>query len=149
MADSRVQIQTTRFGSLSVPEAACYAFPEGILGFPGLTRYALFDNPGGGPLKWLQCLEDPALAFVCCDPALFVPGYRVAVHREDLQGLSLERVEDGHVLVILVIAKVPSESTANLLGPVVLNVPARLGKQLVLSDSEHSSRHPLFSATKA
>ena len=144
----RVQVQTVRFGPLEVPHASCYDFPEGLLGFPGLTRYVLFDNPGGGPLKWLQSLEDPGLAFVCCDPSLFLPDYRAAVRREALSEIALQREEDGYVLAILVIGKEPSETTANLLGPLILNVPARKGKQLVLSDTPYSSRHPILGARK-
>ena len=102
-------------------------------------------TPGGGPLKWLQAVDDPALAFVCCDPALFLPGYRVEVRKEDLTEIALKGVSDGYVLVILVIGKNPAETTANLLGPVVLNVPGRMGKQLVLSESGHSARHPVLS----
>lgn len=146
---ARIQVQSTRFGTIHVPEATCFTFPEGVLGFPGRTKFALFDNPGGGPLKWLQSMEDAALAFVCCDPALFLPGYRVAVHKDDLSGISLDRVEDGYVLVILVIGKAPSETTANLLGPLLFNLPRRLGRQLVLADTEYSSRFPLFAAGKA
>ena len=145
----RVRIQTTRFGVIEVPGASCYTFPEGVLGFPGITRYALFDNPGGGPLKWLQAIEDPSLAFVCCDPSVFLPGYRASVHRQDLRDITLERVEEGYVLVILVIGKNPSEATANLLGPLIFNIPKRLGKQLVLSEGDYSSRHPVFSRSRA
>ena len=141
----RVKVETARFGAVEVPAAACYVFPGGILGFPQHRRYILFDNPGGGPLKWLQAVDDPALAFVCCDPALFLPGYRVEVRREDLSETELQSAQDGYVLVILVIGKNPAETTANLLGPVVLNVPARLGKQLVLSESGFSARHPVMS----
>ena len=140
----RVRVATTRFGPVDVPEASCYEFRDGVLGFPGVTRFALFDNPGGGPLKWLQAMDDPALAFVCCDPTLFLPGYRAEVRREELSEISLERAEDGHVLCILVIGKNPAETTANLLGPLILNVPKRLGKQLVLSDSSYSARHPIL-----
>ncbi len=139
-----MNVQTTRFGALEVPDSSCYEFPGGILGFPGLARYVLFDNPAGGPLKWLQALEDPALAFVCCDPTLFQPDYRVTVRREELADIVLERAQDGHVLVILVIGKNPADTTANLLGPVILNTASRLGKHLVLSDSGYSSRHPVL-----
>ena len=140
----RVRVQTTRFGPVDVPESSCYEFREGVLGFPGVTRFALFDNPGGGPLKWLQALSDPALAFVCCDPSLFLPGYRAEVRREDLSDIALDRIEDGYVLSILVIGKNPAETTANLLGPLILNVPGRMGKQLVLADTPYSARHPVL-----
>ena len=145
---ARVKVETARFGAVEVPASACYSFPGGILGFPDVHRYILFDNPGGGPLKWLQAVDDPTLAFVCCDPALFLPGYRVEVRREDLAEISLGSVQDGYVLVILVIGKDPAETTANLLGPIVLNVPACLGKQLVLSESGHSARHPVLTRRK-
>ncbi len=141
---ARVKVETVRFGAVEVPASACYTFPGGILGFPEVERYILFDNPGGGPLKWLQAVDVPSLAFVCCDPALFLPGYRVEVRKEDLAEISLQSAQDGYVLVILVIGKEPTETTANLLGPVVLNLPERLGKQLVLSDSSYSARHPVM-----
>ena len=142
--DDLVRVETTRFGPVDVPVPSCYRFPAGVLGFAGLTEFALFDNPGGGPLKWLHSREDPALAFVCCDPTLFLPDYRAAVRRDELADIGLERSEDGYVLAILVIGQDPSATTANLLGPLVLNVPKGLGKQLVLADTDYSARHPVL-----
>jgi flagellar assembly factor FliW len=33
--------------------------------------------------------------------------------------------------------------TANLVGPIVINVKKKLAKQIVLSDSQYSLRHPI------
>ena len=62
-----VKIETSRFGSLEVPEDRVIRFPVGLLGFPRLNRYILIDYKDT-PLKWLQSVEDPDVAFIVTDP---------------------------------------------------------------------------------
>ena len=46
-------------------------------------------------------------------------------------------------LVVVNISPIePFEVTANLLGPLIINVQKRLGKQIVLSNPQYSHRHP-------
>ena len=48
------------------------------------------------------------------------------------------------VLCLVVIPDDPSQMTANLMGPLVMNADKRLGKQVVLHDSSHSPRARLL-----
>jgi len=138
------QIQTPRFGAIEVADDAIFRFPEGLLGFADLREYALLENPGGGPFKWLQSLEAPALAFVMANPADFFPTYHVALRKEERGLIELSDAKDGYVFVILTVAANVEESTANLQGPVILNTKKRLGKQIVLGDAQWSTRHRLI-----
>lgn len=138
------KIETPRFGAIDVPDDAVYRFPDGLLGFGDLREYALLDNPGGGPFKWLQSLERPALAFVTANPADFFPAYHLALRKEELAAIELDDAKDGYVLTILTIAPKIEESTANLQGPIILNTKKRLGKQIVLSDPQWTTRHRLL-----
>jgi flagellar assembly factor FliW len=142
-----VMLKTTRFGEITVADDRVIVFEQGLLGFAGITRYALLDPPeGAGPFAWLQAVEPGSLAFLVCDPAPFVPDYRVGVRPEDLASLRMGDVSEGLVRVIVTVPKPPAPVTVNLLGPLVLNLRERLGRQLVLSDSGYGTRHPLMPA---
>jgi len=138
-------IQTTRFGELTVREDEVVVFPEGILGFAGNTRYSLFPNPTGGPLYWLQSVEDGTLAFIVCKPQLFKPDYKISVHPKDLEGLELEKLEDGEVYCIMVVPPDnPRGMTANLQGPLIINNRRKLAKQVVLVNVDYGTKYRVF-----
>jgi len=140
-----MKILTTRFGELEISSDEVYYFPEGLLGFGSVKRYFTLANPTGGPFEWLQAVEPPNLAFVVCDPRVFKPEYEVKAKKEDLESIKIERLKDAIVRVILVIPKGhPERMTANLQGPIVFNVKARLAKQIVLPGEEYSTRHRVF-----
>lgn len=143
-----MKIASTRFPDLDLPAAAILTFPEGILGFPLFKKYALLDNPGGGPFQWLQCAEEPALAFPCCNPLLVAPDYSVSVRPEELRVIELDNVAGAVVLVILVVPPDPRKMTANLQGPIVINAAKRLARQIVLGD-EYPLRHLVFAEEPA
>jgi flagellar assembly factor FliW len=140
-------LKTTRFGELSIPDADLYAFPSGLPGFPGLTRFVLLPNPAGGPFQWLQSADRPDLAFVVCDPLLFAPDYRVEVRAEDLEPIGLKDAGEGFVLAILSVPADPSKMTANLLGPLVFNPGTMKARQVVLAKrGTDLARTPVFGA---
>ena len=56
-------VKTSRFGEVTVEDSAVITFPEGIVGFPDIRGFVMFDGPEGTPFKWLQSTERPELAF--------------------------------------------------------------------------------------
>jgi flagellar assembly factor FliW len=130
---------------LEVPEDRLIEFPRGILGFPAYRRYALIQPSEDSVLLWLQCCDAPELAFVVCDPQVFVTDYRVHVKEDDLQQIGLIDAADGQVLVIC--NKVGDYLTVNLQGPVLVNCRNRQARQLVLSDRRFSTRHEVLKLT--
>ena len=74
------------------------------------------------------------------DPSYFVENYEVPIAGEDREVLD---VNAGDVIAIYAIVTLPDETrplTANLRGPVVLNLGNRLGRQIVLSDEKYTHR---------
>jgi len=140
-----MKVKTTRFGEIEVREEDILTFPRGLIGFPSLKRYVLLDHPGGGPFKWLQALDQPQTAFAVTDPLIFFPDYRIPVSLEDLAEIKIKDPSDGVVVVILVVPKDPYRITANLQGPLVINVKERLGMQLVLNVPGYTTKHFIFS----
>jgi flagellar assembly factor FliW len=61
----------------------------------------------------------------------------------DSAALGLVDPGDGLVLVLLTARGDPASVTANLLGPLVVNVRTGRGRQLVLAESGYSAQHPI------
>ena len=143
-----MQIETTRFGTLEIDENEAISMVEPIIGFPHAQRFVLLDHKtknGTTPFKWLQCMDDPALAFVILPVQLVEPGYRITMSRNEAERLKISEASDADIWVILVIPPdEPKKMTANLKAPVVINSKERLGKQLVLVDSDYSTKHKVF-----
>jgi flagellar assembly factor FliW len=130
---------------MQIEERMIIHFPNGLLGFPDIKNYVIFEHDQDVPFKWLQATDEPALAFVIMDPFLFLPDYQVEIHEQDLQELRVSDTSQVSIFVILTIpAGQPAGMTANLQGPVLVNGENRWAKQLVLTNSQYHTRHPLL-----
>lgn len=124
-----VQLETSRFGALEVAEDRIISFPDGLLGFPDIKRYILMDYKDT-PLKWLQAVDDPDLAFIVTEPAVLFPDYKVRLDPATKQYLRIENEED---LAVLMIIRVEGENViANLQGPLFMNASSMVGAQIVV-----------------
>lgn len=135
-------IQTSRFGGVEVDEQRLLRFPKGLLGFPGEQDYALIQTGDKSGFYWMQSVSRPELAFVVCDPRLFVADYAAPIKAEDLA--SVESADAEQTQLFVIVNKVDDVLTGNLQGPLVVGVTSRVGKQLVLSDKRYTTRHPLM-----
>lgn len=139
-----MKYRSSRFGTFDVTEDTILEFPSGLLGFPDQRRYVMLDHDTDAPFKWLQSLDEPGLAFVVIDPALFHADYQVEYPREALAEIHADECDEMALAVILTIpSEDPGRITANLRGPVLVNPRTRLCKQLVLSE-DYPTRYPLF-----
>jgi len=137
-----MKVETTRFGQIEVDGSRLIKFPKGLLGFPDNQEYALVQTNDEGNFFWLQSVDRPELAFVVCDPLLFVPDFQVPVKPDDLERISIKSMDD--VQVLIVVNKNGQTLTGNLQGPLIINVVNHQGRQLVLSEKKYSTRHPLM-----
>src|SRR6218665_1294624 len=96
-----VKVSTTRFGEIEVKEADVIELPSGLIGFPELKRYVLLDHDKDSPFKWLQSLDDGAIAFVLINPLLFKPEYTVEVTEVEVSDLELKNEDDAVISVII------------------------------------------------
>lgn len=143
-----IKVKTTRFGDIEVKSEDLIELPSGLIGFPELKRYVLLDHDKESPFKWLQSLDDGAIAFVLINPLLFKPDYTVEVTEAEVSDLELKAEEDAVISVIITIPTNPQNMTANLKAPLVFNLQNRRGKQLVLSNSAYTTRHNIMEEIK-
>lgn len=137
-----MDIQTTRFGAISVEDDRIMNFSNGLLGFPEHRQFALIQTGEENYFFWLQSVEDPNLAFVITDPSTFFQEYAVPIREETQNEIDLEDHSDAQTFVIC--NKVGEWLTGNLLGPLVINVRNRKGSQVVLTDKKWTTRQPLL-----
>lgn len=139
-----MQISTRQFGTLEFGEEAVFTFAKEILGFPQYRRFILMEEPDQLPLRWLQSVEEPELAFAVVDPRLFFPDYEVPLAADDRRVLDLAPGEKILSLAIVTIPSDPRLMTANLQGPILIASRSRKGIQVVLYDSPYSCRQRLL-----
>ncbi len=140
-----MKIETTRFGTVEINEDKVLKFVRGILGFPNDLHYALLPHKEGSPFFWLQSLDSPDLAFVVINPSLIVSDYAFELPEDAEKELELEGPEQAEALVIVTFRQgtngKPVIMSANLLGPVVINVDKRLARQVVLDPNKYPVRY--------
>ena len=142
-----MQLNTSRFGNLKIDEKLILKIHGGILGFPQQERYLILehDSSEGSPFKWLQCVDEPALAFVVIDPRLLADQYQFEL---DAETEKLLGTADANEIIPMVIVKIPRDRpekmTANLRGPIIVRESTREGCQVVLTNEMLPFDHQIF-----
>lgn len=121
------------------------SLPKGLVGFPALSRFLLFEPADAYPLKFLHSMDREGVNFACIDPAGIKPDYAFSLSDEDAGLLSLEQPSDALILALLVIPEDPRRMTMNLAGPIVVNVRTRVALQVILNAEEYPLQFPVLS----
>ena len=133
-----MKISTSRFGTIDVSDEEIVLFEEGLLGFGDYHRYVILNaSEQNSPFRWLQCLDDGNLAFVIIEPLNFMFEYDIEVSDSDQEFIGLTRGEDAILYAIVSIPANPQNMTANLQGPLLINVVNRKGRQIISSNPKH------------
>ncbi|PCJ19055.1 MAG: flagellar assembly protein FliW [Candidatus Cloacimonadota bacterium] len=145
-----MKFNTTRFGEIDIPQQDIITFPNGILGFSDSLRYVILNDPATDPLRWLQSIEKPELAFVIIDPIKFRPEYALDLSDNDVSSLQLENPDEAMIYSIVVIPKEnPQKMTANLQGPLVINAIKMVAKQVISTSGKHKLKHFILDEMEA
>lgn len=121
--------------------------PDGLVGIPAARRFTLSRWGGAdSPYALLRSLDVDDLEFVVVPPTSFFPDYAPVVDDDVAAELGLTTADDAVVLVIVTVGDPVDRSTANLLGPIVVNRTSLRGAQVVLSPEDHDPRQPLLAS---
>lgn len=143
-----MNLSATRFGDIEFAEDDVVHFPEGLIGFPNSTSYLILSAKPGSPFRWLQSIDEPALAFLCTDPQHYVPTYAPELSARHARELEMNPETCRMVLCTVAIPRgKPEEMTLNLAGPIVVNAEVRRGRQIVLEDGAYTIKHRVFPQT--
>ncbi len=130
------------------PKTLEITFPQGLIGCPDWQHFQLTPVPFVSSGE-LICTDQEGIGLIVADPASIAIDnrqlhYHLELDEDDVEALQLRTADDARILCVLTIRRDPASVTANLAGPLVINMAARVGKQVVLDHHEYPLRAPIF-----
>ncbi len=126
--------------SVSWTEDQVIVFPAGLPGFQDSRRFIILSLPQHHPFHWMECVENRALRFPIINPMTLRSDYNPKIGREALQSLNIRAPEELCMYCIVTLHKPLSDSTANMMGPLFINIRERVGKQIIIENDDYSPR---------
>ncbi len=136
----------SRLIALPVQSENIFHFPDGLPAFESTKEFIFLCKPDTRPFFFMQSLNPPDLAFVCIDPFLIYPEYEPNISETDVKRLHLDRMEDALLISIVTVTKDMRDITTNLQGPIVINIRASLGKQIICEGQNYPVRFRMWDA---
>lgn len=131
-----MKIKTTRFDEVEVEDEKIIHFPRGVIGFKNLTRFCLL--PYKEPIRWLQSVDDPDVAFIVSDPFILFNNYGFKVEDFVEEYLECKDIADMAVFVMLVVEN--NQLFANLKSPILVNSANMKAAHLFIEDESVSMK---------
>ncbi|PZD97837.1 flagellar assembly protein FliW [Paenibacillus sambharensis] len=139
-----MELITDVFGVITVEEKDIFHFEVGIPGFEELSSFVVIQDSTEASFSYLQSVERPELSFFLIDPFAFFPAYDFELPETAVKDLKAESIEQLLVRTIVTVRDKLSNATTNLVAPIVLNMEERVGKQVILIQTDYTTRHNLF-----
>src|SRR4051812_17723934 len=98
MTTETTTLESSRFGTVEVPNEAVVEFPTGLIGLGG-SRYALLARSEESTFVWLHSLEDPELALPITNPWRFFSSYEVELSDDEAARIGVTAAEETAVYV--------------------------------------------------
>ncbi|NLZ92746.1 MAG: flagellar assembly protein FliW [Firmicutes bacterium] len=119
-----------------------------LLGFEDQDTYTLIPIADNPYFFWLEAKDGPK--FLLTKPEYFFPGYLQQVKSNLLTniGEANRNLGKSDVYLIITLSTKPQEMTANLLAPLFIDQEQKLASQIVLHESNYTTRHYLFPPEK-
>ena len=134
-------IDSTRFGSLEVPDEAIIEFPNGLIGLGG-SRYTLIAREESAPFLWLHSVDGPSLAIPVTNPWHFFASFEVEISDSEAERIGVTDPADAEVLVTVRAGESLEDFRANLRAPIL--IAGGNGHQVINEADGTSVRAPLF-----
>ena len=114
-------INTERFGEIAFGEEELLTFPRGLPAFEDKHRWIIVGSEDNA-VKWLQSVDDGALALPVTTPDVVRPDYNARIPEDEL---TLVGSTDPAELALLIVVSIPEAApwnmTANLRAPILLS----------------------------
>ena len=142
-----MKANTRIFGEVDIDESKIITFPNGIIGFPQLTKFALIhdeERGGDSPIRWMQSLQETEFAMPVIDPLAVVGNYNPQVEDELLKSIGTLDPDQMLVLVTLTVPSDITKMTVNLKAPIVINAAERKACQVIAEGDEYVVKFPIY-----
>lgn len=142
-----MKANTRLFGEIDIPEEKIITFDQGVLGFEEYKKFTIiFDTSKEteSSISWLQCMDEPELAFPMINPFYVMEDYNPVVETEWLEPLGGVTDENIVIFVFVNIKSDITKLTANLKAPIIINSDTRKGAQLIVENTEYEIKYNIY-----
>jgi flagellar assembly factor FliW len=119
-------------------------FPKGLPGFEHAKEFVIYSQPEHAPFHCMASVSDQELQFILINPMHFLETYDPRIPPHELRDLEVKDPKELLLYTLVTFAPELSDSTANLLGPIFINIRTRVGKQIVIDDERYSVRERIL-----
>lgn len=134
-------IKTKHFGEVEIDEKSIIHFEEGLPGFDQAKKFVILSDEKNAPFRWLQCIDQPYVAFVIISPFEINKDYEIEIDSSTEEMLEINDINDVAVYSIVVIPEDISKMSANLKAPIIINVSNNKARQMVMDNSPYQIKH--------
>ena len=123
-----------------------FRFPEGLLGFQHIKEYVFILNDKVKPFMFMHALDGSDMCFVCVESFMICPTYQIKLPDGLVSALEIETQEDVLLLNLVTVRQKIEDISANMVSPIVINIKKRLGRQMIVENSEFQMRYKIWDA---
>ena len=120
-------------------------FPKGLLGFEEHQHFAISWEPQQAPFSILET-ADGSLHFILVPICEITPEYLFEATEQEAELLEYQESDECVLYAIVTMPSDPAQMTANLQGPVVINLNKKRGLQAIRP--EYELRYPVLEGYK-
>ena len=115
-------------------EEVIFKFESGLPAFENCNEFIFVMEEKLQPFIVMQSLNKEDLSFVCIDPFIITEDYTVKINENMIDSLDIKSPDDILVLSVVTVNPDMTKTTANLMGPLVLNIKNNKAMQVILED---------------
>lgn len=142
-----MKANTRLFGEVDIPEEKIITFDQGVLGFEEYKKFTIIYDTSKeteSTISWLQCMDEPELAFPMISPFYVMNDYNPIVETEWLEPLGEVTAENIVIFVFMNIKSDVTKLTANLKAPIIINSDTRKGAQLIVENTDYEIKYNIY-----
>ena len=113
-----------------------FTFENGLPAFEECKEFIFVMEKKLEPFVVMQSLNRESLSFVCIDPFIITEGYTVRINENIMETLGVKTQDDIMIFSVVTVNPDMTKTTANLVGPIVLNLKNNKAMQVILDDIE-------------
>jgi flagellar assembly factor FliW len=139
-----IEIQNSQLGELSIKNKSIIHFKYGILGYESLKRFAIINVKECEPFLWLVAVDEPEISLPIIKYVLIYPDYKLVLTSKDRKDLELAPSDLYYSFFVVTVNEQRGTVTANLKGPIVINLEKHLGLQIIVTNDEYIIDYPII-----
>ena len=116
---------------VALKDEVIFKFDKGLPAFEKSRDFIFILDEKVAPFVVMQAVDDASLSFVCVDPFSIKDNFEIKIPEGVEERMDIRDVSEIMILSFVTVSPEVTETTANLLGPIVLNMRNNKASQVI------------------